>query len=747
MAQPLVVKSLPGSQGLDGAFRLHLSQESLDAAGLKLGEICEITKDDSVTVGHAIAWRAADRARSSTTGAKPVAMSQMLRSAFNVLEGSLVHVRRTTAPRAHATKVVLRDITMPENVPGGNNPDDGKWKANITYHLVHCEAFTHDVTFDVAGKSKAKRRFQVEKIETTDASCSLFYADDRTEFLLNDGSVPEDTNDVNGHEEGMLLNCERIGGLVRELKLLNKRMQRVLTTSHESLKIALGRNTHDGILLHGFEGTGKSFLLEQLGNAPFRRVVRLDVAYLAGTAIKTQEKVRSAFHEARSCQPSLISIDDIHKIAGTSDDVVAETLRTEMNGIQSDRVLVVATCIAPNDIHRKLFGRGGFTTPIELPVPDRDAREAILNVMFKTTSAQPGISSRVALRTHGFTGKDLEQLTETAGNIAFDSCIDPVGDDSDTLTNGLPDGPSQASEENEQDAALVTMDDIELALKSVRPTALREIIFEPPKIGWQDIGGSTAIKARFDRAIDWPIRHAEVLKKYGKRSDKGILLYGPPGCSKTLTAQAVASHYGLNFLPVKGGELISMYVGESERKVRELFKKARAAAPCVIFFDEIDSIASERSSEGSKGLNVLTTLLTEMDGFETLNGVLVLAATNKPDLLDPAIMRPGRFNSHIYLGPPNAAARREIFGIKLRDVPKEDGLDMDKVVDESDGFSGAEIIQICESAVGQASAREIEGTKSVTSKLCTADLETALAHQKKSIKPEMLASYEAFEAS
>ncbi len=612
-------------------------------------------------------------------------------------------------------------------------------KTQLTNYTASLEAFANGVTFDITAKNKAKRRFQVTSISSPNTGCSLYYIDDDTEVVVDESSATTDVTPATASATGRLLTRDHIGGLVDQLRNLNQRMQRVLDDIHKPRVKALGLLINRGILLHGFEGTGRTFVLDQLGQAPFQRVLRLDASYLAGGAAKMQDKIKNLFQEAKANQPSLILADDLQLIVSPSEHAVAAFLAKEMRTIHGQRVLVVATCRTPSELHTKLLDPGCLPVLVELPIPDLSARNKILDIMLRTEETQPGLAAAVSLRTHGFTGKDLKLLADRAKELAhthpeeritsLTNSVDSNAPSADHQDHSGPNGLHETDDPDDLDGATVlTMESFELALIDIKPTALREIIFEKPKIGWADIGGSDDTKKHFDKALDWPIHHADILKKYNKRPPKGILLYGPPGCSKTLTAQAVASHYGLNFIAVKGGELISMYVGESERKIRELFSKARQAAPCVIFFDEIDSIASERQSDSSKGLNVLTTLLTEMDGFEALSGVLVLAATNKPDLLDAAIMRPGRFGMHVYLGPPNAAARREIFAIGLKGKPVEEGLDIDKLVDISDGYSGKSSVPLRRMRVAEARSATVVAAILTTVSRTTIDVSlTALA--------------------
>ncbi|KAG9975153.1 AAA-domain-containing protein, partial [Aureobasidium melanogenum] len=379
-------------------------------------------------------------------------------------------------------------------------------------------------------------------------------------------------------------------------------------------------------------------------------------------------------------------MDNLEAIAGTQQrdftaSNLAPALVAELDRLRNTHVLVVAAAHNPNDIDKSLRTPGRLRYEIEIPIPDMRARIQILKVMQGETGTAE-LAETIGERTHGFVGQDLEALFNNALEHALDRYqetttnwlpIQRTGDDDDsqrTLVNGMQncsiiDRPRTSDTDDTDDGDLqVTLADYEKALLEVRPTAMREIFLETPKVLWSDIGGSGDVKKTLNEVVEWPLKFEQHMQALSLTPQKGILFYGPPGCSKTLTAKAVATESGLNFIAVKGAELTSMYVGESERSVREVFRKARAAAPSIIFFDEIDSIGSERDSSGTKGLNVLTTLLNEMDGIESLKGVLVLAATNKPEVLDPALLRPGRFDSLIYISPPSQSARKEILRIR-----------------------------------------------------------------------------------
>jgi AAA family ATPase len=661
-----------------------------------LGDLCEVIAEDGTTLGAAIAWRAADKMGSGNPKTKPVKVSEIAKEALGLLDGNQITLRKADFGLSRASKVVLRDVTQSDQVIHRDESENDQWRWQCGYALCNADALALGISFDLTVKKGLKKRFRVDGVQGASIGCNLYSFNGRTTLTFaNPASSPSPEPGM--LKTGPLFDLDRVGALVDQCHALNRRIE--LAT--EAIRTQKDLEDNEGVLLHGFQGTGKSYLLAQLEQAPARKVFRLDEELLASsTTSKKCDTTREVFRLAAANQPSLVLIDDIHKLAPLSEDIYTRVLAKELDTSGRSGVLVVATCRSPGEVNEALLKPGRFSHLVELPVPDRNARYQILKSMLDSRET---LVREVASTTHGYTVEDLELLRLEAKRVAdlrshrvrINATISVVNGDSQPGDKNHVNGDSQPRDQiqasvtnGETLTSDLILEDIEIALRKMRPTALREVFFEPPNIGWADIGGSDDIKKRFDKTLGRPLNHADKMAEWHIRPSKGVLLYGPPGCSKTLTAQAVASHYGLNFITVKGAELISMYVGESERAVREIFRKARQAAPCVIFFDEIDSIASERDSGNSKGLNVLTTLLNEMDGFDTLNGVFILAATNKPWVLDPAIMRPGRFGSHIYLGPPDAAARMEIFELKLRGLPVENGFQLDSLIEQTEGRSG-----------------------------------------------------------
>ncbi|UJO19671.1 ATPase family protein [Fulvia fulva] len=764
-----VVVRLTQSKGLEGAFRVQVLPESLQQAGLTTGDLCEISNEEGTT-GYGIAWRADDKINRPKN--RPAKITEIFQSAFGFEEGSKVTISRTTSQIHRADRIVLSDVS-PQEYISSNEADDGLWQARVIGLFAACEGIAPGITFDVT-KRKSKKRFFVESVEAANApNDSLFRYEDQTTLVFRDSALDGNANGLATHatdeptngvrDRGIAnfpslrtidvrsrLNMDRIGGLLEQCQKLNSQLRRVLS-NHQALTRYASRCPNPAVLLHGYGGTGKTMLLERLAECGFKKVVRLNRSVLNGGSVaKNQAVIENSFQEAIDSQPSLIIIDNLEKLAPAEDIAYATVLATNMRRVQDSRVMIAGATRALSSVEASLFDDDCFSRLIELHIPDLRAREQILNVLqHKPAFAQDSLSTRIAARTHGFTGRDLARLRKTAAIYAADRfdveeeemavARSPTPPAYTNVVSPNDNSPPNARNGDEGDVLLC---DFEIALQEVKPTALREIFTEKPKTSWTDIGGSRKVKESFDKVIGWPLQQKELLAKFQYQPPKGALLYGPPGCSKTLTAQAVANMYNFNFIAVKGAELVSMYVGESERAIREVFRKARTAAPCVIFFDEIDAIGSDRDS-GTRGLNVLTTLLNEMDGFESLRDVFILAATNKPETLDPALMRPGRFDSHVYLGPPNELARMEILNIATRNVALASDISFDTLVADTAGYSGAEMVRICQSAKEPAIERAMRGEDA---RVTAADFEGVLAVTRRGITQEMLDAYEAFSA-
>lgn len=440
--------------------------------------------------------------------------------------------------------------------------------------------------------------------------------------------------------------------------------------------------------------------------------MRLGGPELVGRLVgETESNLRQAFEEAKARAPTVMVLDEVEALClrrdAASSDLdkrMVATFLALMDGFKGmERVVVLAATSKPQAVDPAVRRPGRLDREIDVGVPGEAARKNILKVLLQqagptTTTVSEEDIQTVASRAHGFVGADLLLVCKEAAMIAarrVRKC-------------------SAEEDGNQQGEKLrVTGEDLLAGLARVRPSALREVAVEVPRVRWGDIGGMNDVKRALQECVEWPLTRPEAFVRMGIAPPKGVLLYGPPGCSKTLMARALATESGMNFLAVKGPELLSKWLGESEKALQALFKKARAAAPTVIFFDEVDALAGRRGEgEDSKASErVLSQLLTELDGVQPLRRVVVVAATNRPDLLDPALLRPGRIDRKVYVPPPDTASRREILTIALRGVPVEDtgakrgegaacseGLDLDGVVRRTEGFSGAEMVALCREA-------------------------------------------------
>lgn len=505
-----------------------------------------------------------------------------------------------------------------------------------------------------------------------------------------------------------------IGGLGDAVKKIREMVE--LPLRHPELFKRLGVEAPKGVLLHGPPGTGKTMLAKAVAGETSSNFISIGGPEIVSKFYGESEgKLREIFKEAEENAPSIIFIDEIDSIAPKREEVTGEEERrivaqllSLMDGLNSrGKVVVIGATNRPNSIDEALRRPGRFDREIEIGIPDRDGRHEILMIHTRGMPLADDVDLNwLADRTHGYSGADLSALTKEAAMAA--------------LRRVLPDVDLEAEEIPREvlNKISVTKDDFKSALRDMQPSTMREVLIEKPNVKWEDIGALEEPKQELKEAVEWPLKYGKVFEHMSARPPKGILLYGPPGTGKTMLAKAVATESEANFIAVKGPEFLNKWVGESEKAVRETFRKARQAAPCVIFMDEIDSIAPERGkgNGGDDGVTerVISQMLTEMDGLESLNNVVVIAATNRPDIMDPALLRPGRFDKSIFIGPPDKDSRRSIFGIHTRGKPLADDVDLEKLADETEGCTGADISAICNEAVMNAVRRLIAKGKEPT---------------------------------
>lgn len=495
-----------------------------------------------------------------------------------------------------------------------------------------------------------------------------------------------------GVKEGVSdVHYEDIGGLGRELEMVREMIE--LPLRHPEIFERLGIEPPKGVLLYGPPGTGKTLIAKAVANEVDAHFITLSGPEIMSKYYGESEgKLREVFEEAQENAPTILFIDEIDSIAPRREETKGEVERrvvaqllSLMDGLKArGQVIVIAATNIPDAIDPALRRGGRFDREIEIGIPDKKGRMEIFQVHTRGVPLAEDVNlEQYADTTHGFVGADIALLVKEAAMHALRKIIPKIDIEEEIPGELLED-------------LRVTSDDFDQAKKHVEPSAMREVLVEIPSVRWKDVGGLDEVKSELQEAVEWPLKYPDVFEKLKTSPPKGILLFGPPGTGKTLLAKAVANESKVNFISVKGPELLSKWVGESEKGVREIFRKARQASPSIIFFDEVDALVPKRGTYmGSSHVteSVVSQILTELDGLEELKDVTVIGATNRPDMLDPALMRPGRMERHIYVPPPDAEGRRKIFEVYLEDGENILAADVsiDDLVTETEHFVGADI--------------------------------------------------------
>ena len=540
-----------------------------------------------------------------------------------------------------------------------------------------------------------------------------------------------------------------IGGLQTQIATIRKMIE--LPLHQPEVFVQIGIRPPKGVLLYGPPGTGKTMIARAVSEDADASFFVINGPELLSKYVGESEgALANVFERAVEEQPSVIFIDEIDALCPRRDGRTSEgghsgveevdkrmvsTLLTLMDGAgtaENARIMVIAATNRPDAIDQALRRPGRFDREIEIGIPNMESRGEILQCLLENLPNNVSLEQIKSLAsvTHGFVGADLKALCQEASVSAL-LRLDPDNHDASQYQ--------------------VQMQDMEKGLTMVKPSALRELAIDIPSVRWTDIGGQELAKQRLQEAVEWPLKHPELFEEMGIRPSKGVLLYGPPGCSKTMMAKAVATESSMNFIAVKGPELLSQWVGDSEKAIRDLFKKARAAAPTVVFFDEIDALASKRGAGGGGGSKVidrvLSQLLVELDGVvDVSNQVVLLAATNRPDMLDPALLRPGRIDYLVHVTLPEIEARRDILRIHLRETPIDQSEEtvtlVNYVAEQCEGYSGAELAAVCQEAAFCALEENIDA-------VCvrTSHFDAALSRVKPQTSSDMLAFYETFAKS
>ncbi len=489
---------------------------------------------------------------------------------------------------------------------------------------------------------------------------------------------------------------EDIGGLSNEVAKVREMIE--LPLRHPELFERLGVEAPKGVLLHGPPGTGKTLLAKAVAsetNANFHSISGPEI--MSKFYGQSEENLREIFTQAQENAPSIIFIDELDSIAPKRDEVTGEVERrvvaqllSLMDGLASrGKVIVIGATNRPNSLDPAIRRPGRFDREIEIGIPDKRGRLDILQIHTRNMPLAKDVGLKeLSEITHGYVGADLAALAKEAAMRALRRLLPNI----DIEAEEIPVDVLRSLE--------VSREDFLQAFREMQPSAMREVMIEKPNVRWGDIGGLDSAKQELREAVEWPLKYGRLFEASGAKPPKGVLLYGPPGSGKTLLAKAVAAESEANFISVKGPEFLSKWVGESERAVRETFRKAKAAAPSVIFFDEIDAITPMRGLDSDSHVTerVISQILTEMDGLEELHNVVVVAASNRPDLLDPAVLRPGRFDRLVYIPPPDLGARKQIYKIHTQAKPLHPDVNLDEVARRSEDYTGAEIAAVCNEA-------------------------------------------------
>jgi transitional endoplasmic reticulum ATPase len=655
----------------------RIDYDAMDSLDASTGDVIEI-KGKRRTVAKCLPLYPSDEGRGI------VRIDGLIRNNAGVAIGDVVTVKKVKAPPAE--KVVVAPL---EAVP----PIDERYLADALESVpvtkgdnIMIPYFGGRLTFQVVGVSPAADAALITQR-------TVFVISEKGEALRG---VPQVT-------------YEDIGGLKDEIQKVREMIE--LPLRHPEIFEKLGVEAPKGVLLYGPPGTGKTLLAKAVAtesNAHFIPISGPEI--MSKFYGESEARLREIFKEAREKAPTIIFIDEIDSIAPKREEVTGEVERrvvsqllSLMDGLEArGKVIVIAATNRPNAIDPALRRPGRFDREIEIKVPSKAGRLEILQIHTrhmplaqsteneKHTPADEEVDIvRLAAVTHGFVGADLEYLCKEAAMK--------------TLRRNLPEIKLEEDRLSPEtlDKLIVTMVDFEDALRDVMPSAMREVYLETPDVKWSDIGGLDAVKKELQEAVEWPLKFSALYEKIGYTMPKGILLHGVSGTGKTLLAKAVATESEANFISVRGPELLSKWVGESERGIREVFRRARQAAPCVIFFDEIDALAPTRGMGGDSMVTerVVSQLLTELDGVQNLNGVVVLAATNRIDIVDTALLRAGRFDKLILIPLPDKGARKEILQIKMKGVPTAKDVDVDRIVEATEGFSGADMALLTNTAV------------------------------------------------
>ncbi|MFB6222446.1 MAG: CDC48 family AAA ATPase [Haloarcula sp.] len=692
----LTVKPLKNRE--PGSGMAVIDRQALENSELSSGDFVHIQGRASNRSAIARVWPS-DR---DDAGRGYVRIDGQLRNAAGVSVDDRVTVEPTTVEEAERVT-----LTLPEGlrIQGDLGPHVREQLADQAVTVGQTIALP--LGFGLLS-SRSNRRVPAQVVDTTPAGPVVVTGSTAVDLA----GQPADTVDVERADtpepEMPGVTYEDVGGLDDELEQVREMIE--LPMRHPELFQTLGIEPPKGVLLHGPPGTGKTLIARAVANeidAHFETISGPEI--MSKYYGESEEQLREVFDEAEENEPAIVFIDELDSIAPKREEVsgdverrVVAQLLSLMDGLEErGQITVIGTTNRVDSVDPALRRPGRFDREIEIGVPDRDGRKEILQIHTRGMPLAEKIDlDTYAENTHGFVGADIENLAREGAMHALRRVRPELDLEEDRIDASV------------LDSIEITDEDFRSALRSIEPSAMREVFVEVPDVSWADVGGLGEAKERLRETVQWPLEHGDAYDHVGLEPAKGVLLYGPPGTGKTLLAKAVANEAQSNFISIKGPELLNKYVGESEKGVRDVFSKARENAPTVVFFDEIDAIAAERTGgvgDSNVGERVVSQLLTELDGLEELEDVVVIATTNRPDLLDDALLRPGRLDRHIAVEEPDEAARRDIFAVHTRDKPLADDVDLDDLAERTEDYVGADIEAVCREAAA-ATVREYVGS-------------------------------------
>ncbi|MCJ1961349.1 CDC48 family AAA ATPase [Novosphingobium mangrovi (ex Hu et al. 2023)] len=717
-----------GRQEESGQGIARLSREALSAIGAMEGDVLEVT-GKSVTVARAVLAFPEDE------GLSVIRLDGLQRGNAEVGSGDHVTVRK--AESRPAQRVVFAPAQKDMRLQG---PSIALKRNFFQRPMVQGDLVATAGQQQVADIPPQLRRmfnapaYSLTQIRLNVVSTTprgIVHIDENTEVELRE--TFEEAHEPRGD-----VNYDDVGGMEDTIRQLREMVE--LPLRYPELFTRLGVAPPKGVLLHGPPGTGKTRLAQAVANESEANFFSINGPEIMGSGYGDSEKaLREVFEEATKAAPAIVFIDEIDSIAPKRDQVHGEAekrlvaqLLTLMDGLNSRaHVVVIAATNRPDAIDEALRRPGRFDREIVIGVPDERGRREILTIHTRGMPLGKEVSLKeLARTTHGFVGADLAALTREAAIEAVRRIMPKL----DLEARAIP--------PEVLENLSVERDDFIAALKRVQPSAMREVMVQVPNIGWDDIGGLDAAQTRLKEGIELPLKNPAAFHKLGIRSAKGFLLYGPPGTGKTLLAKAVAKEAEANFISIKSSDLLSKWYGESEQQIARLFARARQVAPCVIFIDEIDSLVPARGMGGGLGepqvtARVVNTILAEMDGMEELQSVVLVGATNRPGLVDPALLRPGRFDELVYVGTPDTAGRAHILGIHTEAMPLAEDVSLDAIAERTERYTGADL----EDVVRRAGLLAIRREGAQVDKVTMADFEDALEDSRASVSAEMEEEY------